>query len=163
MPVLVLGLAFLLFGAVSIWDGMRIGGALRARGTLDLVGPDRYLIGVAVLLLAIGALLVLDGYAATRRVRAVASAGARAAHDAESTGGRTHLWLFLALVAYAALLPVLGYLIATVAFTAAAFRIMGTVRWRTIAFAAVLLTALCYGSFLWIADLPLPRGVLGVG
>jgi putative tricarboxylic transport membrane protein len=163
MPVLALGLAFLLFGIVSIRDGMRIGGALRARGTLDLVGPDRYLIGVAVLLLAIGALLVLDGYASLRRVRAPASASRPSSGDAGSTGGRTHLWLFLALIVYAALLPVLGYLIATVAFTAAAFRIMGTVRWRSIALAAVLLTAVCYASFLWIADLPLPRGVLGFG
>jgi putative tricarboxylic transport membrane protein len=161
VAVLALGFAFLLFGAVSIWDGLRIGKALRARGTLDLIGPDRYLIGVAVLLLLVGALLVVSGLRSRRSPRPAGSPAPIVAGDEPK--GNAHLWLLAALILYVSLLPVLGYLVATVLFTAAVSRIMGTVRWTSIVAGAVVLTAVCYASFLWIADLPLPRGMLGIG
>lgn len=166
MPLLILGVAFMAFGAVSIYDALRIGAALRARGTLDIVGPDRYLYGVAVLLLVVGALIILQAWMARRLPsrtppRAAPAAAAGAPVD-EAPQGRAHLWLFAALVVYVALLPVLGYLVATVLFAGAAFFIMGMAGALRIAIAALLLTAICYASFLMIADLPLPRGILGL-
>jgi len=175
MPTFVLGLAFVVFGAISIVDARRIGSTLRARGTLDIVGPDRYLYGVAVLLIVVGVLLVVQAVLARRgragrplaaSARAEAAGGVKlpppAAADEDRPEGNAHLWLIGALVAYVALLPLLGYLLATVLFAAAAFRIMGVSTMKRAAIGAIVLTAVCYGSFLWIADLPLPRGVLGI-
>lgn len=169
MPHIVLGLAFIAFGAISIYDALRIGAALRARGTLDIVGPDRYLFGVAVLLVVVGACLIVQAWTSRRvprhagaaRVAPAAGIGGMPA-DADVAQGRAHLWLFAALLAYVALLPLLGYLVATVLFAIAAFRVMGVRSMLRAAVAAVLLTAVCYGSFVLIADLPLPRGVLGI-
>jgi len=174
MPMLALGCAFLLFGAVSVWEALRIGASLRARGTLDLIGPDRYLLGVAVLLLAVALLLLIQGGRALRSARLARPAAARpaaaatvnqhaSAVTADEPAGSAHAWLLGALVAYAILLPLLGYPVATLAFTTAAFRIMGTRHWGTAIIGAVVLTGLCYASFRWIAELPLPRGVLGLG
>jgi len=171
MPMLALGCAFLLFGAVSVWEALRIGASLRARGTLDLIGPDRYLLGVAVLLLAVALLLIIQGARALRSARVARPAAARPAPaapgnehaTADEPAGGAHAWLLGALVAYAILLPLLGYLVATLGFTTAAFRIMGTRHWGTTLIGAIVLTGLCYASFRWIAELPLPRGVLGLG
>jgi len=174
MPMFTLGVAFLLFGAVSVWEALRIGGTLRSRGTLDLIGPDRYLLGVAVLLLVVGVILLIQGAYAARRSRTVQPAAAPPMRSAPVNGhasvattdapvGNAHLWLLGTLFAYAVLLQVLGYLLATVAFTAATFRIMGTKSWWTTLIGAIVLTGVCYASFLWIADLPLPRGMLGIG
>jgi hypothetical protein len=160
-----LGLAFLLFGAVSVWDANRIASTIRLRGTLDVVGPDRYLLGVAVLLIVVGALLVVDGIVAARR-RAVRTVGATARAPGAATveeGGYAHFALMAALLAYALLMPVAGYAAATLAFLVAVFRIMGIRSWTRTIVASLLLTALFFVSFTELADLPLPKGWHGLG
>ena len=67
MAVALMGLSFLVFGAISIWDALRISGTVRLRGTLDLVGPDGYLLGVAVLLIVVGFLLLIQGVSEARK------------------------------------------------------------------------------------------------
>jgi hypothetical protein len=69
MPAMILGLLFLVFGAVSIRDAQRIASTIRKRGTLDVIGPDGYLEGTAVLLIVVGILLLVQGVIAWRRGR----------------------------------------------------------------------------------------------
>src|SRR6185436_3606050 len=103
MSVVLLGLSFLLFSAVSIWDGMRIAGSVRLRGTLDLIGPDRYLLGVAVLLALVGVLLLVQGVLMMRKPQAAGTAPA-----ADDGGSYVHFALIGILLAYAILLPIAG-------------------------------------------------------
>ena len=152
-----LGIAFLVFGGVSIWDARRIAGTIRRRGTLDIVGPDGYLMGVAVLLLVIGASLVIGAW--LQRRRAVTAA----AQSQAAEGGYAHFALMGALVVYAAIMPAAGYALSTLAFLVAVFRVMGVSSWVRCVVGALVLTALFYGAFTGIADLPLPRGYHGLG
>ena len=158
MAQAVLGIAFLIFGGVSIWDARRIASTTRLRGTLDIVGPDGYSLGVGVLLLAIGVLLTLKGFADARH------RGARVAPSAaDETGSYSHFALIAVLLVYAIAMPVVGYAVTTLAFFLAVFRIMGIRSWVRNAVASLGLTVLFYLAFTIVADLPLPKGWHGLG
>jgi putative tricarboxylic transport membrane protein len=158
MSVVALGLSFLLFSAVSIWDGLRIAGSVRLRGTLDLIGPDRYLLGVGVLLAVVGLLLLVQGILMMRKPQA---AGATPAGD--DGGGYVHFALIGILLAYAMLLPIAGYLITTLAFFLVTYRVMGMERWGVNILSSLASTALFWAAFTILADLPLPKGLLDIG
>ena len=157
MSVVLLGLSFLLFSAVSIWDGMRIAGSVRLRGTLDLIGPDRYLLGVAALLAVVGALLLVQGILTLRKAQPAAGPAA------DEGGGYVHFALIGILLVYAILLPIAGYLITTLAFFLVTFRVMGMSRWGVNVISSIASTALFWSAFTVLADLPLPKGLLGIG
>jgi hypothetical protein len=167
ISTMILGALFLLFGGVSIWDAQRIASTIRRRGTLDLIGPDGYLNGAAGLLI-VGVLLLVQGVLEWRRSRASVSRAMRAASiatndgDSTSTTGR-HLALLGVLVAYAVLLPVIGYAIATLAALMALFRIMGVSGWWRILAWSIGVTVVFHVGFVVIADLPLPKGLLKLG
>jgi len=167
MAQALLGIALLVFGVASILDARRIGSTIRRRGTLDIVGPDGYLLGVGVLLLLLGVLLALQAWLQWRRA-APRDAGAAAAAAAAATatadeGGYAHFALIAALLGYAVLLPIAGYAASTVVFLLAVFRIMGVRSWARSAAGALALTILFYVAFTRVADLPLPRGWHGLG
>ena len=159
MAQAILGVAMFVFGVASILDARRIGSTIRRRGTLDIVGPDGYLGGVGVLLVILGVLLAIAGLREARR-RAASGNAAPAADDA---GGYAHVALIVALLAYAVVLPVAGYVASTVVFMLAVFRIMGVSSWVRAALGAIAITALFYAAFTRVADLPLPRGWHGLG
>ena len=161
MAQALLGIALLVFGVASILDARRIGSTIRRRGTLDIVGPDGYLLGVGVLLLLLGVLLALQAWLQWRRA-VPRDAGAAATATADE-GGYAHFALIAALLGYAVLLPVAGYAASTVIFLLAVFRIMGVRSWVRSAGGALALTILFYVAFTRVADLPLPRGWHGLG
>jgi hypothetical protein len=157
MSQAILGIAFLIFGAASVADALRIRSTIRLRGTLDYVGPDGYLIGVGVLLLIVGALLIPAGVMAYRRARV--NGDARTAEE----GGYAHFALIAAMLAYAVAMPVLGYAASTLAFLIAVFRIMGVRSWTRTIVGSVVLSVVFFVSFTVVADLPLPSGWHGLG
>lgn len=157
MPFLLLGLTLEVFAIASILDANRISTRLRLPGVFDLMGPDRYLLAIGILLLLLGLGLIAQG---ARQLRA--AAGTRTS-PAATEAVHTHLWLLAAIVLYAVLMPVAGYTIATLAFFLAAFRIMGMRSWGWTIGSASVVTASFAWIFLRAADMPLPRGWLNLG
>jgi len=146
-------LAFVALGAASIWDAQRIGRSFRRTAGYDLLGPGGYLYFVGGLLLVCGVCLAVSAYWRRRhadRREATAAPG----------GHATAFALTLALLAYAMLLPALGYLLATAAFFCAAFRLIGVRSHAENAVATLCATAGVYVIFVLLGDLPLPRGPL---
>lgn len=155
---LMLGLAMVAFSAVSIRDGMRITTGFRAGSSFDVLGPDRYLLGVAVLVGALGLGFIIQsvvriGKDARARERAVATEEGR-------TSGR-HIVLIGLLLIYAALMPILGYAAASFLFFIVTFRVMGLDRWKAVLPWSLAATAAYYLAFVNLADMPLPPGVFG--
>lgn len=156
VPIVLLGVGLLAFGAVSFWDAYRISSTLRLRGTLDVVGPDRYLFGLTVLLLIMGGLLIIKGVPAWRAQAVTAEPGTR-------DKSNRHMALFAILLAYILLMPFLGYAFSSLVFFLALFRTMGMTNWISNTASSVALTAIFFLAFVFGADMPLPAGVLGLG
>lgn len=142
-------------GALSAWEGWRIRSTARQPGAFDLVGPDGYFIGVAFLLIGLG-IAVLT---AQPGVRALPAETTR-----RGSWRGEHVALFGLCVLYAALLATLGYLPATVLFFVAAFRLLGsTATWKANLLLSAALGATMYLVFERFAQMPLPKGMLGLG
>lgn len=146
------GLLFIFFGAVSTYDGWRISSTVRPFANFDAVGPDRYLLALSVIMIAIGALLV----ARPTTLKLVP--------------GSMQIWnwppphylsvLFM-LVAFVALAPYLGFTPASLLFFLASYRLLVEGTWVRVAVYSVLTTAFMYVVFIYLADMSLPKSPLG--
>ncbi len=156
MPNLILAVAMLIFSVASVMDAGRITSAYRVPGAFDLLGPDRYLTGAGILIGVLGLALLVQSILALRTATSsrVPSLG--------SDESRRHLLIAAILVGYAVLIPVLGYTAATFVFFPFAFRIMGVSDWRYVALWSVASTAAFYLSFVVLADMPLPKGLVPI-
>ena len=94
MATLILGFCMFVFAVASFWDGMRITRTLRVPGAFDLIGPDRYIMGVAVLVGLLGAGLIFQSVSQLRREGRIAVVD-------ENAGSYVHVWLVGILLAYA--------------------------------------------------------------
>lgn len=160
----ILAAVMLALALLGVADGWRLQENERGQMLFDDVGPDRYLIGLSVLLAALALWLLIQK---PLEEPSPPDATDSTAHDELKTGDASFLaWLpahahaALALMAYAAALPWLGYLASTLLFMIVAFRIAGVAGWlRSAAFGAIS-TALAYAIFVKASDVPLPRGWL---
>jgi hypothetical protein len=145
------GILFVLAGIVSIVDGWRIATEARQQANFEAIGPDRYLFGLAALMLVGGLwrLLAHPGPAAESH-RAVA---------AHATGTMATVATTVVMLAgFAALTPAIGFSLACLLFLIAQFALLsGWPWWKNIAVAAVAAFAL-HAAFIWFADMPLPKG-----
>lgn len=152
--------ALLAIGGLGIAGG--IGAFLRsdARTQSSLMQPGVYVMVIAVALvvtaLAYGAL----GW---RRLRAEADARPMPApdHDANADGGRAVWLVYASIVLYGVLIPVLGYLPATLLFLLAEFRLLGVRSWPRNAALTLVTTAVFYVLFVHYGEMVFPRGVFG--
>jgi divalent metal cation (Fe/Co/Zn/Cd) transporter len=93
--------------------------------------------------------------------RAPATSGPAVAAERFSDGTRRVL-LFMGAVAVAvALLPVIGYALASLLLMAALLRIFGVVRWPVIGVLSVATASMCWLVFVRILAIPLPAGLPG--
>lgn len=145
-----LGPAMVLFGILSWFEARRITTSLRRPGVYDVVGPDRYLEGVAVVLMVIGGLLTV---AAIRSFRRGADVGEV---PADESGWGVHGVLLLILIGYAVALPWLGLFAATATFFACAFRAMAFAGWRKSLPVSLVLALGVVAIFVWVAGMPVP-------
>lgn len=144
---------FMLLGAVSIADAARIAYQAREGANFDAIGPDRYLLGLGVMMLAAGLWCLLRP-----EQIAVMQGGERGAPAMPMT---SRLVLTLAMLAgFAALTPVIGFSLACLAFLALELRLLsGWPWWKVVIFAAGIALAF-HVLFVWLADMPLPKGTI---
>jgi hypothetical protein len=150
MTRLLESLVLLAAGALSIWDGWRLSRDERPQALFDVVGPDRYLIGLGVVLAILGLLHM------TTALARVDNAGA----PDEGTNTRTAFALAGLTILYAAAIAVLGYALATAVFLVAAFKAMAMRSLGRAVLASLAATAVFVVIFVFVADMPLPRGLL---
>ena len=151
MPTMVLGVIFVLIAGVSLWDANRITTTLRKPGGFDSLGPDRYLMAIAVVLLVLGVSLAVQGALSLRTKP----------ETTEEPGSRRHLWLFATVCAYAGFIWLVGYAPATLAFFLVTLWIMGQRDWRWTVPSAITLTLAFFLLFEYAADISLPKGQFG--
>jgi hypothetical protein len=160
----ILAAVMLVLAVLGVADGWRLQENERGQMLFDDIGPDRYLIGLGVLLAVLALWLLIQK---PRDEPSPLNAAQDTTGDELKLGdarffGRlpAHAHAIFALIAYAAALPWLGYPGSTLLFMIVAFRIAGVADWlRSAAFGAIA-TALAYAIFIRASDVPLPRGWL---
>jgi hypothetical protein len=157
MIVLLETLALVIFGAWSIQDGYRIQHTVRRPGMFDAIGPDRYIMVLGALLIGLGIAYGLSSRAAL----ATATPGESPQTARAPALQRITVALVLAFALYVLIVPVTGYLLATLVFFCASYWTMGVRSIRSLAAAAVLSAAAYAVIFIGLSDMPLPRGMLG--
>jgi putative tricarboxylic transport membrane protein len=140
--------ALMLVGAVLV-----IVDAVRLPETSEAVGPAAVPLPVGVLLGIVGAALLVQSRAQL----------ATASHEStfQPRAGLRLLAMIVALVAFAVLLPLLGYVVSSAAlFVAAAMLLGAPVFWRTVAYGWAL-AAIVFLLFDRLIGLSLPTGPWG--
>jgi hypothetical protein len=159
-----LAVVMLVLALLGIADGWRLHQSERGQVVFDDVGPDRYLMALGVLLAVLAVCLFLQ----RPREEASTSSDTQQAVQTEPYGGAAdrfmglppHVLAVVALAAYAASLPWLGYLLATLPFAIFAFRIAGVDGWIKSAGFGVVAAGVLYLIFVRASDLPLPAGTI---
>jgi hypothetical protein len=146
--ILVIALA-----GLGLADAWRLSNVVRADGTFrDVIGPDRYLIVVST------GLLICGVWNLAASLRAIRHAGIREVAGKESKRNMV-LLVAMVLILYTAVIPLLGYLLATALFFPVIYLIFGVRPWTKSVVVGVITTALFYVIFAYLAELPLPKGL----
>jgi hypothetical protein len=146
------GMYFLL-GGVSLAEGWHIAQTAREASNFDAIGPDRYLMALSILLLALGLWLAL---------RPPQSAG-EAETSYWSAETRTKLVTCIAmLAAFTLAMPFIGFTLGCFVFLTVLFRQLGNWSWLRSAGAAGIAAAFFYIGLIRFADVPLPTGMIGL-
>jgi len=145
--------ALLAIGALGLWGGLSAYLRSDARTQSSLLQPGVY---VCVLAVALVVTALVYGALSWRRLRASRES------RADDAGAAGHVGLvYAAIVIYGLVLPVLGYVLATVLFLAAEFRLLGVRSWVRIALLTVVTTVAFYVLFVHYGEMVFPRGILG--
>jgi hypothetical protein len=160
----ILAAVMLVLALLGVADGWRLQENERGQMLFDDIGPDRYLMGLGLLLAVLALWLLIQK--PRKELSPSDAAGSTEQDELKSSDAGFLAWLpahahaALALIAYAAALPWLGYSASTLLFMIVAFRIAGVADWfRSAAFGAIA-TALAYAIFIRASEVPLPRGWL---
>lgn len=146
--------AFLTFGAVWCWDGWRLETMQRADSMFDELGPDRYLVVLGAIMLAVGASLLL------KPPPSPVPAGLTPS-SSFWWPPRPPVTFTLALCAYTLAIPLIGYAIATFLFFLVVYPLAGR-RAPVPVLAYSALTAVAfYVIFDRLSDMALPDGPFG--
>ena len=146
-------LIFVLLGGVSIVDALRIASQAREGANFDAIGPDRYLLAIGVLMLAAGLWCLL------RPAQAALMPARDLDDDTPEVPITSRLLLTLAmLVGFAALVPVVGFSLACLLFLTAHLRLLSDWPWWKVILMAAAIAVAFHVLFVWLADMPLPKG-----
>jgi hypothetical protein len=140
--------------ALGIADALRLSSVIRPGGTFhDVIGPDRYLAAISVGLLLCGI------WALAKNLKIGRSPLIKKEEGEGSQVNRVVL-VVLVLVLYAFAMPILGYLLATCFFFPVIYFIFGVRPWLKSILIGLSTTAVFYAMFEYLAEMPLPKGLL---
>jgi putative tricarboxylic transport membrane protein len=129
------------------------GGASLARN------PALYPRILAVIVFAIGAILLVQAAVAAARVRAAGGGKRREAKKKDAAGMRNVAFTALILIVYVGAIYLLGFIIPTAAFMLATPMTLGT-KFKTALLVSVPATAVIYVVFFILFKVPIPSGIL---
>lgn len=159
MVVVLEGILILALGILGIGDGIRLTLKMRPQMNYDLVGPDHYLImtGLSLAVLGLAYLVYTKGF----EKKEGGTTGGLSTDDFQ--GKKRLCSIFLAMVLYVVLIQIIGYLLATIIYLLATFRIMGVNSWRTNACFSIAAGVAFQLIFVRFANMALPQGFWGIG
>ncbi|HWV55401.1 MAG TPA: tripartite tricarboxylate transporter TctB family protein [Pseudorhodoplanes sp.] len=146
------GLLFILLGVVSSYDSWRIVSNVRPTGNFDAVGPDRYLLGLSVIMIVVGALLA---------ARSSAQGGSVSVAELFRWPPPHFVSVLVIVTAFVWLMPYIGFTFSCLLFFLTVYRLLGEASWPRIVVHAVLTTAFIYVIFIYFSDMSLPKSPLG--
>lgn len=148
-------LALVAIGALGLVGG--IGAYLRAdaRTQSSLMQPGVYVTAIAAALVVTA---LVYGFLGLRRLR---KPGSNVEPEQEEGNARAVWMVYAGVVLYGVLISIAGYVIATVLFLAAQFRILGVASWPRIAVLTAIVTVVFYVLFVHYGEMVFPRGVFG--
>jgi hypothetical protein len=149
-------LIVILLAGIGMVDGWRLSNVVREGGMFhDVIGPDRYLTAISFGLMIMGI---------RQLVVSLGKKGRTHAKEEEKEGGQMKLVcvVALALMLYTLVLPLTGYLLASLLFFPIIFFIFGVRPWLKSAAIGLITAALFYAIFEYFAEVPLPKGLLEV-
>jgi len=128
---------------------------LPVRSLPNTPGPSFFPLVVTVVILALSAALFMQGFAMERDPPALQPDKSASPSSRRSAG-----LLLLVVLAYIVLIPLLGFILATIPFFAVLMVLFGERRPVLVAIGALAMTAILYGVFRYGLDVFLPRGLL---
>ncbi len=146
---MVLEIILLVMAAVGIFEGIRLSKSVLLFA--DPVGPGWYLFFMSCLLLFCAVALSVRGF-----IRRKAGQHEVELSLSKGSAGRAILLLLL----YALAIPYLGYVIASAIFFVGVQRLFGERSWVRCALIGVSIVGCFYLVFSYLANMPLPRGLL---
>lgn len=148
----VAGALILAIGLICVFVLIPFGVDEPRRVRYAALSPSYYPRIVAIILIVIGAAVMVRAV-----TRPAAADSEEAAHP---NAPRRLLGIAVILVAFAVLLPVLGFILASALALFAAIWLAGEPRWHVNAAISILVPVLLYFFFLKIARIPIPLGML---
>jgi hypothetical protein len=139
---------------LGITDAWRLSSVVRGGGTFhDVIGPDRYLGAISAGLLFCGVWNLVTGLKSRKPPQV---------KGGETEKSQVNLVVLVAflLVVYTFAIPTLGYLPATSIFFPVIYFIFGVRPWPKSIMVGLITTALFYAIFAYVAEMPLPKGLL---
>jgi hypothetical protein len=147
---LIEGIIVLFLGGVALRESLHLISEKDPTTVYDVVGPGFYILFLSILLLAAGVAHLVAHIKKGPLVERVAT-------DKELRMKMLGMLVMLGL--YLVLINVLGYLVATVIFFLAEFRLAGVKSWRTCVLLTIGVTAGYYFVFIEYCSMVFPRGI----
>ena len=150
---LIESLMVIVLSVIGLIDAWRLSGVVRGGGPFhDVIGPDRYLGAISI------GLFICGGWRLRGNLKSLGQDVGKKGEKGE--GNVTLVVLVITVLAvYSVLLPLLGYLLATLLFFPVIYFIFGVRSWLKSIVVGLLTAALFYAIFAHFAELPLPKGL----
>lgn len=155
---LVEGIILVGLGFLSIIEGVRLAIRMRQPGFYDVVGPDRYAMGIGFLLVVAGAIYVFSQMKEKRVIKEPAA-------DKEGEEKKTLVkvvGIVGVVVLYGFLMTIIGYFLASIVFFVLVCKILGVKSWLfniIFSVAVTVIYQLIFGNFLGVI---LPQGYINI-
>lgn len=121
------------------------------RGTIDAPGPGMFPIGVGAAAIVVSIIVIAEGLAGT---------GTRGSLELPTGFERRKVLIFFGtLVAFIAVLPLLGMYVSAALYVVATLKLLGYLRWIRSIVIGVLIAVVVSWVFQEILDVPLPAGL----
>ena len=153
--VIIESATLLVLGLIGAWGGLASYLKADTRTLSSSMQPGVYVLVISIALIVTG---LVYGWTALRQASSTRSENRKEAADASAT--RTVTLVFAAIVGYALLIPLIGYLPATVLFLLAEFRLLGVGSWRQNAILTIVAAALFYVIFVHYGEMAFPHASL---
>jgi hypothetical protein len=138
------GLILTVIGIVGVIEGIRLN-RISAEAE-EAFGPGWYLLFLSLILILCG----IAYLASTIRKKEQPKTGAAISWKGPAS------FCILAMICYSALIPYIGYFLATAAFVFAATRLFGEKSWLLSTLLAGISAAIFWGVFIYLAQIPMP-------
>jgi putative tricarboxylic transport membrane protein len=148
--VFIEGLVLIIVGIVGMAEGVRLMITQGPGVVHDVVGPNRYLMGVAIALIITGAIHILHYRKGTTLEKLKIDMGML----------KLAMKIFIILIINVFLIEMVGFFLATAVFFVLTFRVLGITSWLKNAILTIISSSLFYIIFVYLLNMAFPQGIV---